>query len=58
VIATHDDRRLLDQRQALLDPVGERRAGGCEERADADGDVVASSAGQHRPRFSRCRSKT
>jgi len=41
VLAAHDNCRLRNQRQALLDPVGERRPRGRQERTNADNRVVA-----------------
>jgi hypothetical protein len=54
LFAADDQRRLRDQRQALLDPVGERRPCGRQESNDAEADVVVGRACEQRPRFPRC----
>jgi hypothetical protein len=54
VLAAHDQRWLRDQRQALFDPVGERRSSSRQERTDSEAGVVASRARKQRPRFPRC----
>jgi len=54
LFAPHDKRRLRDQRQALLDPVGEGRASGRQERTNADDGIVACGQREQRPRFPPC----
>jgi len=56
-LTAYDQRRLRDLRQALLDPVGERRPCGGQERTDAEADVVAGSAREQRARFRGCITK-
>jgi hypothetical protein len=52
VLAAHDDGRLRDPGQALLDPVGQRRAKGRQQRPGAEDGVVARGECDHRQRFS------
>jgi hypothetical protein len=54
MLAAHDKSRLRDQRQALLDPVGERRPGGRHERTNAGNGGVACGEREQRPRFPSC----
>jgi hypothetical protein len=51
VLAAHDNRRLGDQRQALLDPIGQRRSSRRQKCANADNGVVACGDREQRPRF-------
>jgi hypothetical protein len=51
VLATHDDGRLRDPGQALLDPVCERRAKSRQQRPGAEDGVVARDEPDHRQRF-------
>ena len=53
-VAAHDNRRLDDQRQSLLDPVRECRAGRRQERTDAESGVVACGAREQGRRLPRC----
>jgi hypothetical protein len=51
LIAVDDDRRLLDRRQALLDPVGEDRPRRRQEHPRPGREVVASRQRDQRERL-------
>ena len=53
MLAAYDNRRLGDQREALLDPISERRPSGRQKCAYAKTGVVACGERKQRPRFPR-----
>jgi hypothetical protein len=54
VLAAHDDGRLLDQRQSVLDPVGDRRPERRQQGLGPEDGVVACGKRHERGRLPRC----